>query len=201
MFHQKTAPIQKIGVPTKSVGNIKQIAQKQTSNTQQTLQNGSQNPNRFVLLFSQLINLLLHKDEKTFKIITVALLIIALSNRIYTATKTSMKIINDQQQNAVIIINKYTNIDDVVVSDEEILSGISGRLPPPELSDISQVRIKSNNLSSEDFKQIISVYKPKLIIPWNGRLESIKNFKENLFNYRILTSFSSSKNIYIRIDR
>jgi hypothetical protein len=99
------------------------------------------------------------------------------------------------------IIKKHSNINDVVLTDEEILSGLSGRLPPPELSDISQVRIKSNNLTSENYAKIINTYKPKLIIPWNGRLESIKNFKASLSNYRLLTSLSKSKNIYIRISK
>lgn len=154
----------------------------------------------FVLLFSQVTELSF-SNKKLFSYLVSILLIISIVNRIYITVSTTSKHISEQQQEAVRIINKYTNIDDVVVSDEEILNGISGRLPPPELSDISQVRIRSNNLTSENFKQIINNYKPKLIIPWNGRLESIKNFKENLLNYKILASFSSSKNIYIRIDK
>ncbi|MFA6532690.1 MAG: glycosyltransferase family 39 protein [Patescibacteria group bacterium] len=154
----------------------------------------------FVLLFSQVTELFF-SNKKLFSYFVSILLIISLTNRIYITTSTSSKLINEQQENAVRIINKYTNSKDIVVSDEEILNGISGRLPPPELSDISLVRIKSGNLSSEDFKQAIFAYKPKLIIPWNGRLEAIKNFRENLLNYRILASFSSSKNIYIRVGK
>ncbi len=154
----------------------------------------------FVLLFSE-ISELFFRNKKLFSYFVSILLIISMVNRIYIATSTSSRLINQQQENAVKIINKYTNNEDVVVSDEEIFNGLSGRLPPPELSDISQVRIRSNNMTSENFRKIISTYKPKLIIPWNGRLESIKNFKENLLGYRILTSFSSSKNIYIRIDK
>ena len=153
-----------------------------------------------VLLFSQTVGYCF-TDKKLFKFIVLIILIISLSNHIYTSIKTSSKLINNQQQKAVEIINKYTNINDIVVSDEEILNGSSGRLPPPELSDISQVRIRSNNLTPENFKKIIDIYKPKLIIPWNGRLESIKNFKENLTGYIILTSFSETKNIYIRITQ
>ncbi|VVA44339.1 Glycosyl transferase family 39 [Candidatus Roizmanbacteria bacterium] len=153
-----------------------------------------------VLLFSQLIDSLF-SNKKLFQFIVLIMVIISLSNRIYAMANTSTKIINDQQQSAVDTIKKYTHPNDVVVSDEEILNGLSGRLPPPELSDISYVRIKSNNLSPENFKKIINTYKPKLIIPWNGRLESMKNFKENLTVYKILTSFSSTKNIYIRISQ
>lgn len=151
-----------------------------------------------VFLFSQLTEDFF-KDKKLFKSIVIIVMIISLSNRIYQTTTSSSKLINDQQQKAVEIIKKYSNINDVMVSDDEILNGLSGRLPPPELSDISFVRIRSNNLSPENFRKIIKIYKPKLIIPWNGRLESMKNFRENLAGYKILTSFSATKNIYIRI--
>ncbi len=151
-----------------------------------------------VLLLSQLVNLCFN-NKKLYKRIVLALLIIVLVNRIYITIKTPSKLINDQQQKAVDIIKKYTHPNDVVISDEEILNGLSGRLPPPELSDISQVRIRSNNLAPENFKKIINAYKPKLIIPWNGRLELIKNFQDVLINYKLLTTISNSKNIYIRI--
>ena len=152
-----------------------------------------------VLLFSQLVSLLFN-NKKLYKSIVLVFLIIAFTNRIYITIKTPSKLINNQQQKAVDIIKKYTDPNDVVVSDEEILNGLSGRLPPPALSDISQVRINSNNLTSKDFKQIITFYKPKLIIPWNGRLELIKNFKDVLVDYKLLTTIpNNSKNIYIRI--
>ena len=150
------------------------------------------------LLFTQIFDLFF-SNKKIFRSVVLIILIISLCNRIYLTVNTSTKLIDDQRQNAVNTINKYTKIDDFVVSDEEIFNGISSRLPPPELSDVSQVRIRSNNLTPENFKKIIQKNKPKLIIPWNGRLESMKNFKENLLDYKILTSFSSSKNIYIRI--
>lgn len=151
----------------------------------------------YVLLFSLLLVNFINKS--TFRYVVLTVLIVSLINRINIATKTSSGLINKQQQKTVEIIKKYANINDFVISDEEILTGLSGRLPPPELSDISQVRIRSNNLNSGDFKKIVIDYKPKLIITWNGRLESIKNFRENLSYYKILTSFSPSKNIYMRI--
>ncbi len=151
-----------------------------------------------VLLFSQLI-VYRFKNKKLYRFIILACFIIAFISRIFISISTSSKLISDQQQKAIDIIKEYSNIDDVIISDEEILTGLSGRLPPPALSDISQVRINSNNLSAEEFKQIIAFNKPKLIIPWNGRLESIRNFKDILNNYRLLTKISGSKNIYIRI--
>lgn len=153
-----------------------------------------------VLLFSLSVEDFI-KNKKIFRFLVLIILVIALSNRIYLTAKTSSKLINDQQQKAVDIIKKYSIPNDVVVSDEEILNGLSGRLPPPELSDISQVRIRSDNLTSENFIKIINTYKPKLIIPWNGRLESIKKFNEVLGDYKILSRISDSKIIYIRLDK
>ena len=151
-----------------------------------------------VLLFSQIIDKYF-KNKKIFKITVVTILSISLLNRIYMTSITSQKLINDQQENAVEIIKQYTNTNDFVICDEEILNAISGRLPPPELSDVSQVRIRSNNLTSEDFIKIVNTYKPKLIITWNGRLQSIKNFNEAVIDYKILNIISESKKIYIRI--
>ena len=53
----------------------------------------------------------------------------------------------------------------------------------------------------ENFANIINVYRPKLIVPWNGRLESIGNFNEVLNKYRILDKTIDRKKIYIRIDK
>ncbi len=151
-----------------------------------------------VLLFSQMVEHLFN-NKKLFKSIIIIVLVISLSTRIYQTSRSSSRLINSQQQKAIEIIKKYSSVDNVVISDEEILNGISGRLPPPELSDTSFVRIRSNNLTPEDFKKIINFSKPKLIIPWNGRLESIKDFKNILVDYKILATISDSKNIYIRI--
>ncbi|RJQ38604.1 hypothetical protein C4559_00650 [Candidatus Microgenomates bacterium] len=151
-----------------------------------------------VLLFSQVIGHYLI-NKYFFRSMTVIILAISLGMRIYLTIGSSTKLVDNNQQKAIEIIKEHTNPDEIIISDEEILSGLSGRLPPPELSDISYVRIRSNNLTPEDFKKIIYTYKPKLIIPWNGRLRLIKNFEENLIGYKLLTSFSGDKNIYIRI--
>jgi 4-amino-4-deoxy-L-arabinose transferase-like glycosyltransferase len=138
-----------------------------------------------VLLFSQLVNQSIN-NKKIFQYLVLALFLISLSNRINTTVNSKSGIINKQQQSVVEIIKNNTSTSDFVVSDEEILSAVSGRLPPPELSDISQVRIKSGNLSADNFAKIIEDYKPKLIIPWNGRLKSIKNFDEVVKNYIVI---------------
>lgn len=151
-----------------------------------------------VLLFSQTIGYYF-KNKYLLRSMVVIIIVISLSTRIYLSIGSSSKLVDNDRQRAIETIKEYANPDELVISDEEILSGLSDRLPPPELSDISFVRIRSNNLTSEDFKKIVDKYKPKLIIPWNGRLESIKDFEKNLISYKLLTSFSGTKNIYIRI--
>jgi 4-amino-4-deoxy-L-arabinose transferase-like glycosyltransferase len=145
-----------------------------------------------VLLFSQIVSNYF-SNKKLFKFMILIVMVISLGNYVYVAVKTSSKLISSQQQSAIDVIKKYTKPDDEVVSDEEILNGLSGRLPPSALSDVSQIRINSNSLTSEDFIKIINIYKPKLIIPWNGRLQSIKNFNEVLRDYKIIYLSSDSK--------
>ncbi len=95
---------------------------------------------------------------------------------------------------AVDFIMKNTRSNDMVVSDEGILNYLSGRLPPPELVDLSFVRIRSGNLKANEFAYYLENYKPKLIICWNGRLKSMRNFESTLDNYR---EIKITKNQYI----
>lgn len=152
------------------------------------------------LAFSYLLYLVIETRKKLF--ITTVLLALAISAVNYSniILKTPNQILNPDQQKALQMIEISTSPNDLMVSDEEILNGISGRLPPPELADLSFVRIRSGNLSAIYFEELISKYKPKLIISWNGRLQSIQNFNSVLTNYKILTSFNNAQNIYIRIQ-
>ena len=153
-----------------------------------------------VLFFSCSLLSALRGHKKILNTITVLIVFIMVSSRVYYVQKTPMGILNNEQKMAVQEIEKNTGINDLVVTDEEILNGVSGRLPPPELSDVSFVRIQSNNLSPDKFKEIIELYHPKMIIPWNGRLESIGSLSESLRNYRELTTIKGSKKFLIRKD-
>lgn len=123
--------------------------------------------------------------------------VIIVYNNIPLKPVQGISILNADQKSAVNVILENTNANDLVVTDEEILNSSTGRLPPPEIADLSYVRIKSGNLTPEKFKIIINKYKPELIIPWNGRLKALKNLPSVLENYRVLTSING-KQIYIR---
>ncbi|MBI2074293.1 MAG: glycosyltransferase family 39 protein [Candidatus Levybacteria bacterium] len=150
-----------------------------------------------VLFFSLSVTFWLKKYPSFYSFIIFCILLIAAFNYVSIIPKKSSGILTPDQQKAVEVINKYTYQKDIVVTDEEILNGVTGRLPPAQLSDVSFVRIFSNNLSPEKFKQIINTTKPKLIIPWNGRLWSIRGFNSILSGYRPLTTINN-KTIYFR---
>lgn len=150
-----------------------------------------------VLFFSLSVSSLLRKYTSFYPLIISCILLLAVINYISTIPQKPTSTLTNDQQKAAEIIIKYTKQKDVVVTDEEILNGVTGRFPPPELSDVSFVRILSQNLSPQKFKQIIDDTKPKLIIPWNGRLQSIKNFRSIIKNYKPLIKIND-KIIYIR---
>lgn len=138
----------------------------------------------FVLLFSFSVS----KYKRLTNILLVIALFFAVINSYQSFVNNSGEILSREQMNLVELIQKYTKPEEFVVADEEILNAVSGRLPPPELADVSFVRIKSGNLSPEKFKAIIHKYKPKLIIARNGRLESMKGFKEIVKDYKFVST-------------
>ena len=149
------------------------------------------------LLFSYSVYLWMKSKKKLFIGAIFLVLAVAAFNRVNLILKTPSQVLNKEQQQAVDTILKNTEANDVVVSDEMILTAVSGRLPPPELSDMSYVRIYSNNLSPDKFRETINRYKPKLIVSWNGRLRTMKNFDDVIKDYKKLISFKKSHDVFI----
>ena len=151
----------------------------------------------FMLLFVLNIdNFSIKKFERQYQKVVP---ILVLASSLYIVILLSIQpttLLTHTQQSTLKTIDSVTSPHDYVVTDEEILNVESGRLPPPELSDVSYVRIYSNNLSAQNFQSIIEKYKPKLIIPWNGRLASIQSLHLILEKYRPLQTIDS-KTIYI----
>ena len=149
------------------------------------------------LLFSYSLLSLLRKYPSYYKKIFIFILVLAAAFNLVYRTQTALKpALDKNQKKAVEIIINNTIAGDLIISDDEILYSLSDRFPPPELADVSFVRIKSKNLSSEKFMQIVNTYKPKLIIAWNGRLKSIKDFKNIVSGYPVQMEFGDSKSIY-----
>lgn len=152
------------------------------------------------LFFTYIVCNTIKNHFKMLYCLLLVILILTTLNRINAMMQSPQSIMNNDQKKAIEIINKNTKINDIVISDEEILNGISGRLPPPKLSDVSYVRILTGSLTPQEFKKQIDIYKPKLIIAWNGRLKSIEGFNEIIKSYEIQSEFGKSKIIYIWTD-
>ena len=95
------------------------------------------------------------------------------------------------------LILENTDNNDVIITDEAALYGMTGRLPPPELVDLSYVQIRSGNISSKKFKSAIKKYRPKMIITWNGRLKMMDGLQEILLDYNKI-DLSKEKIIYVK---
>ncbi|MDO8583161.1 MAG: hypothetical protein Q7R51_01375 [bacterium] len=154
-----------------------------------------------VLLFGYELSLILKKIDILKQISTIiffVFLIILCKETIHRFNQLQMIETNSELE-AIRIIEKYTKTTDFVVSDDGILNGITRRLAPPPLSDISQVRVSSGNLSTDLFDRSLTAYKPKLIVVWNKRLTNINNFSGILkkHHYQLLFKNQNLQKIYL----
>ena len=152
------------------------------------------------IVFSYQMTKLLRHQKKILVGISLILILVSVGYQVYRVIQTPDEILNPQQKSALQIIFENTKSGDYVISDEAILNAFSGRLPPPTLADISFVRVKTGDISYVNFQKNLNIYKPKLIISFNGRLESMNQFKSTLSDYRLLTTIADTKRIYIRKD-
>lgn len=155
-------------------------------------------PVSFLAAFSIIKITELGFNKNTARVVAVIILLYEIFSYIFKSSAISQSILNLDQKAAVNIINKYTNKNDWVVSDDGLLNAISGRLPPPELSELSLVRIQSGNLTPEMFSFYLSKYKPKLIFSWTGRLSQIDDFSKIMEDYSLLTAFDEAQAVFIR---
>lgn len=118
--------------------------------------------------------------------LAVPLFATALFLRLHASFVSPPGLLNGRREDAVRFIKEHTQPGDRVVSDESIILALSGRLPPPSLSDLSLVRIDSGNLTPGEFKRIVEQSRPRLIIAWNGRLDRLKGFPGMLKGYTAL---------------
>ena len=149
------------------------------------------------LLFSYLFLFMNASINRLIEAIVVLVVLITFINNFYSLKErqNSRSIIEREVAKDFILEN--TDNNDVIIADEAALYGMTGRLPPPELVDISYVQIKSGNISSQKFQAIIKKYKPKLIIAWNGRLALINGFYDIIKkDYKIRKLIKNDKRIY-----
>ena len=148
-----------------------------------------------ILIFVWNIESYLSKKLLAFLIFSLGLLLVI---RSWNVPQT---LASEELRKAIDFVNTHTKRGDFVVSDEASIGILSLRLPPPNLSDISQVRISSGNLSPVEFKKTLEIFKPKIIISWNGRLQSFPQFEGMVEkDYVVSAEFEKGKVIYLRRD-
>jgi len=139
------------------------------------------------------------RSTVVYPVIALAVAVVSITHYLVDTAGTPARIVDTQQQQVINLIDSVTKPGDAIVTDEGVLSSVSGRLPPPILSDLSYARILSGNLSPETFQEAVKEYRPVLIIPWNGRLRALRDLDTVLQDYRVLTTIDG-KEIYIRAN-
>jgi hypothetical protein len=112
-----------------------------------------------------------------------ALVIIALGGRIVYALTFRGDILSNVELAGIALINAYSKPGDFVVSDDGLISGLSDRLTPPDLTDLSYIRISSGNLTVEAFERDLDTYKPKIILTWADKLIYLPGFTKIMARY------------------
>lgn len=137
-------------------------------------------------------------NKNIVRAVVITILLYGILSYAFKSSNIPQSILNSDQETAANIINKYTNKKDWVVSDDGLLNAISGRLPPPELSELSFVRIQSGNLTPEMLSFYLFEYKPRLIFSWSGRLSQIDNFPKVMEDYDFLMVLDKAHTVFIR---
>ena len=109
--------------------------------------------------------------------------VVILAGRLYYAVNQPEQILSETEIAAVNMVDKYTMQGDYIISDDGLVTGVSQRLTPPQLTDLSLVRIGSGNLTPTEFTHNLDTYKPKMIFAWTGKLITLHNFSQIMKQY------------------
>ncbi len=97
--------------------------------------------------------------------------------RLGYALATPEGIVTEMDQHAVDLIQANTQAGDYVVSDNGLIPVLAGRPVPPELTDLSYVRIKAGNLTPQAFEAALVQYRPRMVLTWANKLLFMPDFE------------------------
>ncbi len=101
-------------------------------------------------------------------------------------------------EEAITLLDALTPSDEVIVSDAQMIAFRAQRQSPPALSDTSQARIVSGNLTASQL--ITAAQSANAILFWSGRLESLAPFVEwTERNYHAVRTSLQSPNAPYRL--
>jgi hypothetical protein len=80
--------------------------------------------------------------------------------------------VDEQKQPIVEALVKFTTPADCIITDDPYIAIVSGRLPPPWLSNLSYARFESGSLTTEDLRQITERQGCQAVVPTFDRLKN-----------------------------
>lgn len=103
------------------------------------------------------------------------------------------------QQKGVQLVQTHTQPGDYIISDDGIVSALSDRLIPPDLTDISFVRIASGGVNPALLEDSLKTYQPKMVLVWADRLRNVPNFEGLMtqYHYRLLDDPDTQHQAYL----
>jgi 4-amino-4-deoxy-L-arabinose transferase-like glycosyltransferase len=127
------------------------------------------------------------------------LLVVILACNLNRAFISQPGLLSASHKKGIQLVQSYTNPDDYIISDDGMVTGISGRMTPPDLADLSLVRVQSGSLSSDDFINDLKTYKPKMVLVWAGQLSLLPSFTQTLteFHYTLISDPNQKQKAYL----
>jgi len=108
---------------------------------------------------------------------------------------------NEESEEAVHFVRALTRSDDVIISDEAIISYYADRLVPPLLADPSKARLVQGNLTTEELIAVTEARPPAAIVLWRMNDEHIRRYEAWVRDhYRLARSFYNRHKIYVPRD-
>ena len=137
--------------------------------------------------------------SRVLRIVAPLFIAAVLINRFNYAFTSQQGIPNESHERGIRLVQENTSPDDYVVSDDGMVIGLSGRMTPPDLADLSLVRIQSGSLTAENFFSDLEIYKPRMVLVWTGNLDVLNRFPEIMseLHYTLISDADQKQKAYL----
>ncbi|HVU12030.1 MAG TPA: glycosyltransferase family 39 protein [Phototrophicaceae bacterium] len=90
------------------------------------------------------------------------------------------------EKTGISLVRADSAAGDYIITDDGLVSAFSQRLTPPDLTDLSAVRISTGDITDKQFETILTEYKPKLVLAWDYRLMFLPDFAQIMQQFHYL---------------
>jgi 4-amino-4-deoxy-L-arabinose transferase-like glycosyltransferase len=118
------------------------------------------------------------------------------NRRLITHRRQALDIIVDNE--AIQLVKEVSGINDLVITDGEIIAFQAGRNIPPTLGGTSHKRIDLGYLTSEQLIAITQEYNVPVVMFWSGRFKRLSEYLEWVkSNYQLAGWYTTGNLIYV----